>query len=100
MPLPLRLEHARPELARITLVDWTLGNTCNYACSYCPPRLHDGLTPWPPLELLTQFVDRLAAHYAPLGQTLLFQFTGGEPTVYPQFLELLRHLRKRRCRAG
>jgi pyruvate-formate lyase-activating enzyme len=100
MPLPIRLDHARPELARITLVDWTLGNSCNYACSYCPAGLHDGSIPWPRLPDLTRFVDRLAAHYERLGRTLLFQFTGGEPTVYPQFLDLLRHLRMRRCKAG
>ena len=100
LSLPLRMQHARPELAQLTLVDWTLGNACNYACSYCPPRLHDGSAAWPdPARVLT-FCDRLIAHYASLGRELLFQFSGGEPTVYPHFLDLIRHLHHRACKVG
>lgn len=100
MRVPIRVEHARPELARITLVDWTLGNSCNYACSYCPAVLHDGSIAWPPLEVLTRFVDRLAEHYRRMGREVVFQLTGGEPTVYPQFLELLGHVRGCGCKVG
>src|SRR3954447_23267808 len=98
--LPLSMQHARPELARLMLVDWTLGNSCNYACSYCPPRLHDGSVAWPDPARVIVFCDRLIAHYGGLGRELLFQFSGGEPTVYPQFLELIRHLHQRACKIG
>jgi len=98
--LPLRMQHARPELARLTLVDWTLGNTCNYACSYCPPRLHDGSAAWPDPARVLAFCDRLIAHYSSLHRQLLFQFSGGEPTVYPHFLELIQHLHQRACKVG
>lgn len=98
--LPLRLEHEDPRHAQITLIDWTLGNSCNYACSYCPPKLHDGSHAWPDPQRVLAFCDRLIAHYNQQGRSLLFQFSGGEPTVYPQFLPLLRFLARRNCKIG
>jgi organic radical activating enzyme len=98
--LPLRLAHCDPRLARLTLVDWTLGNSCNYACSYCPKSLHDGSIPWTDPQAILAFCDRLIAHYAELGQSLLFQFSGGEPTVYPHFLPLIRHLHGWACKVA
>jgi organic radical activating enzyme len=97
---PIRLDHANPALARLTVIDWTLGNACNYACSYCPPRLHDASVPWPDADRVLAFCDRLIAHYAALGRDLLFQFSGGEPTVYPHFLRLIEHLHRRDCKVG
>jgi organic radical activating enzyme len=98
--LPVRLDHAKPERSKITVVDWCLGNHCNYACSYCPDRLHDGSLPWADYDTVIAFCDRLIAHYAPRGQTLFFQFTGGEPSVYAPFLDLCRHLKKNACHVG
>ena len=31
-------------------IDWTLGNSCNFSCSYCPDNLHDGTANWVSLE--------------------------------------------------
>jgi len=98
--LPVRIEHENARLAEITLVDWTLGNSCNYACSYCPASLHDGTVPWPDVGRVILFCDRLIAHYSVLGRSLVFQFSGGEPTVYPGFLSLIEHLRARECGVG
>jgi organic radical activating enzyme len=100
MAVAIRLEHGRPELARVTLVDWTLGNCCNYACSYCPAGLHDGSIAWPALMEVRRFVERVSGHYRRMGREVLFQFTGGEPTVYPRFLELLACVKGCGCRAG
>jgi organic radical activating enzyme len=97
---PIRLDHANPALARTTVIDWTLGNSCNYACSYCPAALHDGSAPWPDAQRVLAFCERLIAHYEALGRTLLFQFSGGEPTVYPHFLPLIQHLHARDCKVG
>jgi hypothetical protein len=99
-PLPIRLDHANPALARTTVIDWTLGNSCNYACSYCPAALHDGSAPWPDPTRVLSFCDRLIAHYANLDRHLLVQFSGGEPTVYPDFLRLIEHLHARDCTVG
>jgi hypothetical protein len=42
----------------------------------------------------------LIAHYAALGKTLFFQFSGGEPTLYPHILELISSLKSSRCYVG
>lgn len=96
----ITLEHEDPRAARVTLVDWTLGNRCNYACSYCPAALHDGSEAWQPYEAVAAFAARVIDHYAALGQSLLFQFTGGEPTLCRYLPELTDLVRARGARVG
>ena len=84
---------------RFTIVEWTLGNKCTYACSYCPSVLHDGSVGWQDHEKLTSFLDACVEHYTDgMGREVLVQYTGGEPTVYPKFKELLQHGNKRGIR--
>ena len=98
-------------MSRITLVDWCLGNTCNYSCSYCPERLHDGSVKWEHKDMITRFCDRLVSHYSSMGNSLWFQFSGGEPTLYSGgegrsesgaagFLDLIEQLHNRGCKIG
>ncbi|WP_206078394.1 radical SAM protein [Poseidonocella sp. HB161398] len=90
------LRHAEPAHAGVVLVDWMLGNACNHACSYCPAALHDGSVPWQRREDVIALMDRLAAHYAEgLGRSVWLQFTGGEPTSYPGFSEIMAESRAR-----
>ena len=69
-------------------VDWQLLNTCNYRCGYCffpPSVLGEKLTVHAAPEAWAQAIDRT-------GLTWLLHVTGGEPTIYPQFAELLQRL--------
>lgn len=70
-------------------IEISLGNTCNYACSYCPADLHDGSLGWIEIDHVKRFLDRVDAQYA--GKSVLIQYTGGEPTVYPGFESLLQY---------
>ena len=80
--------------AKFTIIEWTLGNKCTYACSYCPAILHDGSVGWQDHKKLTGFLDICHEHYSVgMGREVLIQYTGGEPTVYPKFKELLKHAR-------
>lgn len=92
MPTAVRLEHQHADQRRLTVVDWNLGNICNYSCSYCPSFLHDGSVKWPPAEVILRFAACLHAHYSGLGQSLFFQFSGGEPTLHPSFRSIVEHL--------
>ena len=84
------IEHTNADHARTVLVDWMLGNSCSYACSYCPAALHDGSVRWQPAEAVIAFYDRLHAHYIRhRGRRVWLQFTGGEPTMHPQIIRLL-----------
>jgi MoaA/NifB/PqqE/SkfB family radical SAM enzyme len=83
-------------------VMWSLHNKCNYSCSYCPPILHDGYYNWLKLEHLKGFVNRLEEHYVKnLGyKNILFSFTGGEPTLWPDFREFLAYINSKGFRIG
>jgi len=82
-------EHDR----RRTVVEWIISSVCNYACHYCPEELHDGRVRWPDFDTALRFCHRVADHYR--GRDLTFLFTGGEPTLYPRFVDLARQLRGR-----
>ena len=60
---PREIRHSNPEHGGVTLVDWMLGNSCNFACSYCPAGQHDGTIRWQRPEAVIAFYDRLHAHY-------------------------------------
>jgi organic radical activating enzyme len=107
----VRIEHQDEAMSRITVVDWCLGNTCNYSCSYCPERLHDGSVKWEHKDMITRFCDRLVSHYSSMGNSLWFQFSGGEPTLYSAgerrsdpgtagFVDLIEQLHTRGCKVG
>jgi len=84
------IEHSNADHARTVLVDWMLGNSCSYACSYCPKALHDGSVRWQRAEDVVAFYDLLHAHYVRhRGRRVWLQFTGGEPTMHPQIIRLL-----------
>lgn len=82
----IKIEHQNPNNNDWFVVNWCLGNTCNFECSYCPDGLHDGSRKWPELDTLKAFISRIKAHYAP--KKMFFEFTGGEVTMYRHFIEL------------
>lgn len=77
---------------------WMLHNLCNFRCSYCNEMNWGGSHRWLKLEHVRRFLDQLFSAY----QRDLYHvsFTGGEPTLWPDFLKLCRHLKERRCEIG
>jgi cyclic pyranopterin phosphate synthase len=76
----------RIEYLRISVTD-----RCNFRCVYCMPV--DGL-PWlPKAEILTyEEITEIVRQLAPLGLRRL-RITGGEPTIRPDLITLVRMLR-------
>ncbi len=71
---------------RISLTDM-----CNLRCVYCMP---EDMTFRPDPELMTEReVIRLADLFAGLGFNK-FRLTGGEPTLHPDLVSIVRHLRE------
>ena len=68
-------------------VEWNLGKRCNYDCSYCPASIHDNISPPIDITTLKATVDKLMT----LGKPIRLSFTGGEPTVHPNFEELINY---------
>lgn len=79
-------------------VTWDLGRRCNYDCSYCPAHRHDNWSPHASLEELKKNVDFLYEYidtymeYRDYKQTSI-SFTGGEPTVNPNFIPFIKYLK-------
>jgi MoaA/NifB/PqqE/SkfB family radical SAM enzyme len=67
-------------------IEWNLGKRCNYDCQYCPAAIHDLTSPHTDIDTIKKCIDKIAS----LGKIRL-SFTGGEPTVHPQFSEILRY---------
>lgn len=71
--------------------DWHLLNTCNYRCSYCffgPETLGAKLASYANADAWRASFDRT-------GKTWLLHLTGGEPGIYPNFVELCASLTQR-----
>ena len=40
---PTKVHGPRPEvLSKDITIQWSMGNSCNFECEYCPTQLHDG----------------------------------------------------------
>ncbi len=82
----IKLVHLQPTNEDWFVVNWCLGNTCNYACSYCPSALHDASKKWPDPQVIKNFIAKVKDHY--FHKNIYFEFTGGEVTMYKHFAEI------------
>jgi hypothetical protein len=72
---------------------WILGRFCNYNCSYCWPYARSDKVDHQPLEVYTATVDEIKRQARANGFTEFhWSFSGGEPTAYKQFPDLVKHL--------
>lgn len=85
----VRLEHANPESKQWFVVNWCLGNTCNFSCSYCPKALHDGSNRWHDKHMVKNFITKVRNHH--WDKNIYFEFTGGEVTLYKDFTEICQY---------
>ena len=85
----IKLVHLNPKNEDWFVVNWCLGNTCNFECSYCPAALHDGSLKWPDPSVIKNFIARVKDHY--FHKNIYFEFTGGEVTLYKHFTEICQY---------
>lgn len=80
----IAIEYVDQRRYNAVYIDWTLGNFCNYRCSYCPDYLHDNSNPMSDVESVKAFTKRLFDHYTRnLGKKyFIFNLMGGEPTLW------------------
>jgi MoaA/NifB/PqqE/SkfB family radical SAM enzyme len=76
------------------LVNWMLHDRCTYNCSYCPPANKAGNDDWLSIDFSKQFADRLEEWLTATNknENVMVSFTGGEPTVWPKFIELVDYI--------
>lgn len=76
-------------------VDWRFGNVCDWDCSYCPSIFKNGSSQFFDTEQVKDACDRLIEHYEKLNCRVEFSFIGGEPTIHPGFISIVRGLHNR-----
>ena len=77
-------------------VMWIVGRRCNYECSYCNDNSHSKTEPFPLAKQLMTSVEKVLQKFS-RGVKTQFYFAGGEPTLYPGFLEVVKMLHGRGC---
>lgn len=80
------------------MVTWDTGRRCNYDCSYCPAHRHDNFSPHATLDELKNGADFLFEYAKTIMPIKKWKwcnvsFTGGEPTVNPNFLPFVKYLK-------
>jgi organic radical activating enzyme len=96
-----RLDHADPSNKNTVVINWCLGNTCNFSCSYCPTNLHDSSVPWISYDQVVSFIDQINFHYKrKLRKQVYFEFTGGEVTLWKEMPNLLRYMNEKKLIVG
>lgn len=76
-------------------VTWSLHNLCNYRCHYCPPNLNNGTTDNVSLDDVKNFYSSLSA--IANNKKIIIAFSGGEPTMHPQFIDMIKFLSDNSC---
>lgn len=88
-----RLEHANSESRDFFIVNWCLSNICNYQCSYCIDVLHNKTVPFPDLSTVLSFCNQVIK--SKQNKKILFEFTGGEVSIWEDFPELCKRLKSK-----
>lgn len=88
---PIRVEKSIPMNHKF--IEWKIHNVCNHNCSFCPSRHKDGSQRWFTLEKYKYYFDKLADLSE--GHPYWIQFTGGEPTLFPKFIELCEYAKSK-----
>ncbi len=68
-------------------------NECNYDCKFCGSQYKDGSQRWLSLDLYKKYTDNIIKECN--GSPTWFQITGGEPTLFPDLLELLSYIKSK-----
>lgn len=73
------------------LIDWMLHDRCTYDCSYCPPPNKKGDDNWLSIPAILDFSNHLENYIQRIdpGVKIHCLFTGGEPTVWKGFSNIL-----------
>ena len=80
-------------------IQWSMGNSCNFDCEYCPTQLHDGSLGWHDTKKYIDIIEKICKHYSKQNKTVNFELIGGEVTVIPGFLDILQKIKEHNGRS-
>lgn len=79
------------EKRNTNIVEWMIGNTCNFDCSFCHADFKSGSKRFLDYDVYKKVIDKTIDESA--GKKLWYKITGGEPTLYPKLTNLLTHIK-------
>lgn len=85
----IKIEQHGPKTFFIT---WTLHDFCNFRCTYCPPGLNEGKRRHITFDHIKKFFNVLKSKVSD-DYKIVVAFSGGEPTLHPDFIEIVKWLR-------
>lgn len=76
-------------------IDLSIGNICNYKCTYCWPGSNSGDHKWPDYEILKENISHFINYYLKNTNKKVFDihFVGGEPTHWPRLFDFVYYLK-------
>jgi len=74
---------------------WDITRRCNYNCDYCWPSVHNNTEEHHAYSKIIETIDKAVDTWSK-GKSIRWNFGGGEPTMNPKFLDILKHLKQRR----
>lgn len=83
------------ESSKTFFITWSLHNLCNFRCEYCPPNLNNGTTKNISFDKVKDFYENLQNKID--DKKFIFAFSGGEPTLHPEFIDIVKYLSEQGC---
>jgi hypothetical protein len=71
---------------------WDISRRCNFSCSYCWPSVHNNTDPHHDWEVIQATLYKAINEWA-YNNPIRWNFGGGEPTLHPKFLDILKILK-------
>lgn len=79
------------EIRNTNIVEWMIGNTCNFNCSFCPNEFKSGDRKWFDFAVYQSIINKIIKESQ--DKKVWFKISGGEPSLYPKLIELLRYIK-------
>ena len=82
-------------------VVWDLGRRCTYSCSYCGPHHSNKTSPLVNIDDLKHTIDgvveysNLLNQYRKFSKKTTIAYTGGEPTIHPDFFPFVLYTKEK-----
>lgn len=93
-----QLVHTDPAHRNIVLINWILGNKCNYDCPYCPEELNGGSHEWVSVKDVEAVAEKAINHYVSKhNKKLYFCLNGGEVTCCNELYDICGMLDDKGC---
>ena len=72
---------------------WDIGRRCNYDCNYCWNGLHNNKDPHHEYKVINRTILHIIKNWSK-GKEIRWNFGGGEPTLHPYFLDIVKLLKE------